>query len=280
MGDLKSIPFQDFISIISLLFSYFFVFFLTGVYSLNKFNGFYQLQCSSLYQSRVDYSRCVVIWTEERNHVGDSIRGHVECPTGMAVIGLFDHQGDNNKTSFADIDAVKCCIVDTPDCVTQADCNINAECISINNVKKCLCRAGFYGNGKFCQVVVPPIPTTESPNTKKQNTSTHGNVTPSTLPTKSINPGVRPTRSGFSTSSLLSSQRQEDDKSLTLVICVTVGGILVAVVLVALVWRVRRAKKARLRVEGSNTPKDQAEMTPFNDIKIINDNPVQDQQGE
>lgn len=79
---------------------------------------------------------------------------------------------------------------------------------------------------------------------------------------------------------MLSSQQQEDDKSLTLVICVTVGAILVAVVLVALVWRVRRAKKARLRVEGSNTPKDQAEMTPFNDIKIINDNPVQDQQGE
>ncbi|XP_031556126.1 uncharacterized protein LOC116292923, partial [Actinia tenebrosa] len=254
---------------------------LTGIYSLNKFNGFYQLQCSSLYQSRVDYSNCVVIWAEERNHEGDPISQHIECPSGMVVIGLFDHQGDNNRTSFADIDAVKCCMVDTPDCVTQADCNINADCVTTNTVMKCSCKTGFYGNGKVCKSVVPPTSTTESPITKKQNATTDIPVNPSTPTTTYINPGVDTSGNGlgFSTSSSISNRRQQNSQSVIL-ITVTVVGILVAVLLGVLVWRVRRAKKARLRVQGSNTAKpDQAEMTPFNDIKIINnDNPAQDQQ--
>ncbi|XP_031573994.1 ephrin receptor 1-like [Actinia tenebrosa] len=199
----------------------------------------------------------------------------------MVVIGLFDHQGDNNRTSFADIDAVKCCMVDTPDCVTQADCNINADCVTTNTVMKCSCKTGFYGNGKVCKSVVPPTSTTESPITKKQNATTDIPVNPSTPTTTYINPGVDTSGNGlgFSTSSSISNRRQQNSQSVIL-ITVTVVGILVAVLLGVLVWRVRRAKKARLRVQGSNTAKpDQAEMTPFNDIKIINnDNPAQDQQ--
>lgn len=252
---------------------------LSGIYSLDKFNGLYQLQCGSLQHSRIDYSKCVVIWSEMRNHLGEIISLHnVECPPNMAMVAMYDHHGDNNKTSFSDVDAIKCCDVILPNCVTQDDCHDNAKCASDNGIKRCSCKDGFHGNGKYCQkstaTTSPPTSTTATTRATSKIINKNTPTKPLTFRPKGttvvrtivVMVTTKPDNRAVVTSTrsyVHSEESQQSSKTIIVTVGVASALLVIFVFIFVLVWRIRKAKMARHTVVVFK----EAEMAPMNGVK-------------
>lgn len=192
----------------------------------------------------------------------------------MAVIAMYDHHGDNNQTSFADIDAIKCCDVIMPNCVNTDDCHSNADCILNNDVNKCVCKDGYQGNGKFCVKKSQMLPTASTKPTRRTEStlSSTREYTPTRANTDAIINNLSPTpyihnpRGSDSTSSFQVHKQPTNHKSIIVILSIISAVLFIAIVLGVFVWRVRKATHARHRITGSRCVKE-AEMAPINHIK-------------
>lgn len=192
----------------------------------------------------------------------------------MVVVAMYDHHGDNNKTSFADVDAIKCCDVIMPNCVTRDDCHSNADCISDNDINRCACKVGYQGNGKFCLKRTPPIlPTASALSTKRTDNipSSTQRYKPTQATTRNIIGDVTPSQyihqgGSVGTSSFQHKKQPTNHKKIIIILSILSAVLFLAVISGVLVWQIRKAAHARHRVTGNCCVKE-AEMSPINHIK-------------
>ncbi|XP_032233800.2 uncharacterized protein LOC5509057 isoform X2 [Nematostella vectensis] len=231
-------------------------FVVTGVSSLNKFQGLYELHCSHLSDAVVNYSTCRVIWAEVRDHKGISIHSKMECPSGMAVVGLFDHPEDNinhSRLGFPDVDAIKCCSVTVSNCRDSEDCHSNGECIATGAIQQCICQSGYDGNGDYCfptNQVLPPtsLPVRTGVPTPTENehvtTITEGSHSKTGFMNKTSTPVV------IATAALnidMSTDNAKVHSSIVMVaLSVTAAGLVVLILIVVILWIAHQRRKRSL----------------------------------